>query len=79
MLNACLSIKRTGDFTMDSFSNSALHFGIAFGSFIGGIVIEHTSAQHNATVGAILVLLALGAALISMHAPKQPVKEQFEN
>ena len=62
-----------------SLSNSALHFGIAFGSFIGGIVIEHPSVQHNATVGAILVLLALGAALISMYAPKQPVKEQYEN
>ncbi|WP_186577899.1 MFS transporter [Aquibacillus kalidii] len=49
-----------------SLNNSALHFGIAFGSLIGGIVIDHASVQQNATVGGVFVLIALGAAVISM-------------
>jgi MFS transporter, DHA1 family, purine base/nucleoside efflux pump len=49
-----------------SLNNSALHFGIAFGSMIGGIVIEHASVEMNATVGGLLVILALGTAVLSM-------------
>lgn len=49
-----------------SLNNSALHFGIAFGSFIGGLVIEHASVEENATVGGIFIIFALGAAVISM-------------
>ncbi|MDR7073285.1 MFS transporter [Fictibacillus barbaricus] len=49
-----------------SLNNSALHFGIAFGSMIGGIVIENASVEMNATVGGFLVILALGAAVFSM-------------
>ncbi len=49
-----------------SLNNSALHFGIAFGSMIGGIVIENASVQNNATVGGLLILLALGTAVLSM-------------
>ena len=51
-----------------SLNNSSLHFGIAFGSFIGGIVIEQTSVVHNATIGGILVLLSLATAVISMYS-----------
>lgn len=50
-----------------SLNNSALHFGIAFGSFIGGIVIDQTSVLWNPVIGAGLVVFALGAALISMY------------
>jgi MFS transporter, DHA1 family, purine base/nucleoside efflux pump len=49
-----------------SLNNSALHFGIAFGSMIGGIVIEQASVEMNATVGGFLVILALGTAVFSM-------------
>ncbi|HEY4600869.1 MAG TPA: MFS transporter [Cerasibacillus sp.] len=49
-----------------SLNNSSLHFGIAFGSFIGGVVIENTSVVHNATVGGILVIVSLLTAIISM-------------
>lgn len=49
-----------------SLNNSALHFGIAFGSMIGGIVIENASVEMNATVGGLLVILALGTAVFSM-------------
>ncbi len=57
-----------------SLSNSALHFGIAFGSFIGGIVIDHTSVAYNSTVGGILVLLSLICAIISFRAHQKPVQ-----
>jgi len=49
-----------------SLNNSALHFGIAFGSLVGGVVIERTSVEHNATVGGLFIILALGTALFSM-------------
>jgi DHA1 family purine base/nucleoside efflux pump-like MFS transporter len=49
-----------------SLNNSALHFGIAFGSMIGGIVIERANVEMNATVGGFLVILALGTAVFSM-------------
>lgn len=49
-----------------SLNNSALHFGVAFGSFIGSIVIERTTVEMNATVGSLFVLFALGSAIFSM-------------
>lgn len=58
-----------------SLNNSALHFGIAFGSFIGGIVVEQTSVLHTPTVGGVLVVFALGAALISIYSGV-PVKKR---
>lgn len=56
-----------------SLNNSALHFGIAFGSFVGGIVIEHTSVEHNAGIGVLFVILALVAAGISMAKAREKV------
>ncbi len=47
-------------------NNSAGHFGIASGSFIGGIVLEQSSVVLNPTIGGIIVIFALGAALLSM-------------
>ncbi|MFD6439851.1 MFS transporter [Peribacillus sp. NPDC060186] len=47
-------------------NNSAVHIGIAFGSFIGGIVIEQTSVEFNPTVGGVLVLISLGTAALSV-------------
>lgn len=49
-----------------SLNNSALHFGIAFGTFIGSIVIEQTSVEHNPTIGGLLVLVSLLTALIAL-------------
>jgi MFS transporter, DHA1 family, purine base/nucleoside efflux pump len=49
-----------------SLNNSSLHFGIAFGSLIGGIVIEKASVELNAVVGGFFIIVALGAAVISM-------------
>ncbi|WP_077324860.1 MFS transporter [Virgibacillus siamensis] len=53
-----------------SLNNSALHLGIAFGSLIGGLVIERASVELNATVGGFFVVLSIGAALISMYRSK---------
>ncbi|ASK60832.1 MFS transporter [Virgibacillus phasianinus] len=50
-----------------SLNNSALHLGIAIGSLIGGVVIERISIEHTATVGGLLVIVALGTALFSMQ------------
>ncbi|MFC7064044.1 MFS transporter [Halobacillus seohaensis] len=49
-----------------SLNNSALHFGIALGSTVGAFVIEQSSVIHNASVGGIFVLLALGSAYFSI-------------
>ena len=49
-----------------SFNNSAVHLGIAFGSLIGGVVIELASVEKNATVGGLFAIVALCTALISM-------------
>ncbi|WP_174727665.1 MFS transporter [Mesobacillus harenae] len=49
-----------------SLNNSALHFGIAFGSMVGGIVIERASVEVNPTIGGLFILLALVTAFISI-------------
>ncbi|MFG6119641.1 MFS transporter [Thalassobacillus sp. B23F22_16] len=56
-----------------SLNNSALHFGIAFGSFIGGIVIEQSSVDYNATVGGLFIIIALAAAVFSMLKQTKPL------
>lgn len=54
-----------------SLNNSALHFGIAFGSFVGGIVVLKTSVLYTPIAGGLLIILALITATISMARPKQ--------
>ncbi|MBT2756737.1 MFS transporter [Mesobacillus foraminis] len=49
-----------------SLNNSALHLGIALGSVIGGVVINHYSVMHNAAVGGIFVFLSLLCAIYSI-------------
>lgn len=59
-----------------SLNNSALHFGIAFGSFVGGVMIEKTSVLYNSVAGGFLILIALATAAISMAGSKQqPIQE----
>ncbi|WP_078379813.1 MFS transporter [Sutcliffiella halmapala] len=60
-------------------NNSALHFGIAFGSLVGGIVIESASVEQNATVGGLFIILALGTAVISMAKAKSSSISFFRN
>ncbi|AXI07888.1 MFS transporter [Oceanobacillus zhaokaii] len=49
-----------------SLNNSAVHLGIAFGSSVGGIVIEQASVEQNPTIGGLFVIVALITALISI-------------
>ncbi|WP_373894930.1 MFS transporter [Virgibacillus sp. CBA3643] len=49
-----------------SLSNSALHFGIAFGSFVGGIVVEQASVEATPGIGGLFVIIALVSVFISM-------------
>ncbi|SDH27837.1 MFS transporter, DHA1 family, purine base/nucleoside efflux pump [Alteribacillus persepolensis] len=49
-----------------SLNNAALHTGIAFGSVSGGLVVEQGAIHHTPTVGALLVLLALGTAVYAL-------------
>lgn len=60
-----------------SLNNSALHLGIAIGSLIGGVVIEQASIKQTATVGGLLVIVALGTAFISMRE-KYPVSRKYK-
>lgn len=52
-------------------NNSALHFGIAFGSLMGGVVIERSSVDVNATVGGLFIVIALATAVLSMAPIKR--------
>lgn len=54
-------------------NNSALHFGIAFGSLIGGVVIEQATVELNATVGGMFIILALATAVLSMAKERSGV------
>ncbi|GGK03987.1 chloramphenicol resistance protein [Lentibacillus kapialis] len=62
-----------------SLNNSALHLGIAFGSLTGGLVIEHVSVNMNATIGGMIVILSIGAALASMYGQGHKQKEKGLN
>src|SRR5699024_10905174 len=42
-----------------SINNSALHFGIAFGSFIGSIIVERSGVIYTPIAGGIFLLIAL--------------------
>lgn len=54
-----------------SLNNSALHFGIAFGSLIGSIIIDHSTVESNASVGGIFVILSLFTAIFSVRSNMQ--------
>lgn len=56
-----------------SLNNSALHFGIAFGSFVGGIVVKEASLIKAPLAGGSLVIIALICALISMRRSRSAV------
>ena len=54
-----------------SLNNSAVHLGIAFGSLIGGVVIDLASVEQTATVGGLFTIVALCTFLISSMAKKR--------
>lgn len=50
-----------------SVNTAVLHFGIAPGTAIGSLVIRRFTVEHNAVVGAILVAISLGTALVTLR------------
>lgn len=50
-----------------SLNITALHLGIAFGTLIGSVIIDQFSVIYNAPMGAMLILLSLIVALISLR------------
>jgi len=44
---------------------AAFNIGIAIGSVVGGLVVEHLGLMHTPWVGALIVLAALGLTLDS--------------
>ncbi|WP_077298457.1 MFS transporter [Virgibacillus pantothenticus] len=61
-----------------SLNNSALHFGIAFGSFIGGIVIEQATVEQNALVGGVFISLSLITIMFSMSRGSKKHKASYQ-
>ncbi len=62
-----------------SFNNSAIQVGIAIGSGVGGLVIEQTnSVTATSSVGAMVVVLALGCAIFSLSRPKPVMQTESE-
>lgn len=50
-----------------SLNNASLHLGIAFGTFVGSLVITHASINWNAWVGVAFIGIAFVTALITLR------------
>ena len=60
------TIPEAGDI-MQSLNNSALHLGIAFGSLVGGMVVDKLSIEENPYVAGGLVMIGLITAILSIR------------
>lgn len=49
-----------------SFNTSSLHIGVAAGSIVGGVIVNHYSVTTNAWVGGLIVLMAILSAVFSL-------------
>ncbi|MBE7678878.1 MFS transporter [Paenibacillus sp. P13VS] len=56
-------------------TNSGIaHAGIALGTYVGGMVIDHSTIMYNGWVGSILILLGLVSAIYSISRKEQSVQ-----
>ncbi|GAB1155093.1 MFS transporter [Paenibacillus illinoisensis] len=56
-------------------TNSGIaHAGIALGTYVGGMVIDHSTIMYNGWVGSILVLLGLVSAIYAISRKEQSVQ-----
>ena len=56
-----------------SLNNSVLHLGIALGTLVGSVVIDRFSVEQNAYTGAFFVVIALGAAMVTLQRKRETV------
>jgi len=56
-----------------SLNFASLHLGIALGTFVGGVVVDRASVEQTAVVGAFLILISLGTALLSLGRKAKPL------
>ncbi|MEO2203644.1 MFS transporter [Paenibacillus pabuli] len=56
-------------------TNSGIaHAGIALGTYVGGMVIDHSTILYNGWVGSILILLGLATAIYAISRKEQSVQ-----
>lgn len=60
-----------------SINNSALHFGIAFGSFVGAMVVKNSSVIYTPIAGGSFLIVSLLVALLSMKKSKGQNRERI--
>ncbi|MNC37699.1 Purine efflux pump PbuE [compost metagenome] len=53
-----------------SFNTSSLHIGVAAGSIVGGLIVNHFSVTMNAWIGGLIVILAILSAIFSLQKNK---------
>ena len=51
---------------------AAFNIGIALGSVIGGVTVQHLGLMHTPWVGALIVLLALGLTYLAERQSQSP-------
>ncbi len=62
-----------------SLNNSALHLGIALGTFTGSFVVDLLSIKLNPFIGACFVALSLGTAFVSLQRERSRGKSDIVN
>lgn len=60
--------------TLISTNSGIAHAGIALGTYIGGMVIDHSTIQHTGWVGSILILLGLVTAIYAITRKEHSVQ-----
>ncbi|WP_338543675.1 MFS transporter [Paenibacillus tundrae] len=60
--------------TLISTNSGIAHAGIALGTYIGGMVIDHSAIQHTGWVGSILILLGLVTAIYAITRKEHSVQ-----
>ena len=56
-------------------TNSGIaHAGIALGTYVGGMVIDHSTIMYNGWVGSILIFLGLASAIYAISRKEQSVQ-----
>ena len=61
-------------------TNSGIaHAGIALGTYIGGLVIDHSSIVNTGWVGSILVCIGLGSAVLAISMKKNMLMRSHEH